>query len=92
MRHTTDARLIRHPDGRIEPASGLVRVDVVPPRIDKSLLGAILYGRSAERPNDHPLVLPANAKEAPTMHPPDGPLDRLHSSERNPLSMFCRKM
>jgi hypothetical protein len=25
------------------------------------------------------------------MHPPDGPLDRLHSPEQRPFSVFCRQ-
>ena len=30
-------------------------------------------------------------KETPTMHPPDGPLARLHSPEQRPFSAFCHQ-
>jgi hypothetical protein len=34
------------------------------------------------------LFSPANVKEATAMHPPDGPLARLHSPERKPLFRY----
>ena len=40
-----------------------------------------------QRP-DHPLVLPAHAKEAPFMQPLDGPLERLPSWEERLFSAF----
>ena len=51
--------------------------------IDKSLFGVILLllTRSFCQPTQ---------KETPTMHPPDGPLARLHSPEQRPFSAFCQ--
>jgi len=53
-------------------------------RIDKSLFGVILLllTRSFCQPTQ---------KEAPTVHPPDGPLESLHFPEQRPFSAFCHQ-
>jgi len=64
---------------RAEPTLSLAALHV-----DKSLFAAILLLliRLFCRPMQ---------KETPAMHPPNGPLDRLHSPEQRPFSAFCHQ-
>jgi hypothetical protein len=71
---------VRQAMPRAEPALP----QVAPLRIDKSLFAAILLLLMLIR-----LFCQPTQKEMPTVHPPDGPLERLHSPEQRPFSAFC---